>query len=111
MISPHFAFPTVPTPLAFSISPTFLGFLKWSITFYYAEKNSIKIEGLEQPKNDISEEDEEEDYLPTKVIKYIKEGFPVESLKRLENIEYDIVLIAVLSSSILKIDKFKHAPL
>lgn len=28
----------------------------------YAEKNSIKIEGLEQPKNDISEEDEEEDY-------------------------------------------------
>ena len=28
--------------------------------------------------------------------KYIKEGFPVESLKRLENIEYDIVLIAVL---------------
>ncbi len=28
----------------------------------YAEKNGIKIEGLEQPKNDISEEDEEEDY-------------------------------------------------
>ena len=25
MISPHFAFPTVPTPLASSISPTFLG--------------------------------------------------------------------------------------
>ena len=29
---------------------------------YYAEKNGIKIEGLEQPKNDISEEEEEEEY-------------------------------------------------
>ena len=28
----------------------------------YAEKNSIVIEGLEKPKNDISEEEEEEDY-------------------------------------------------
>ncbi len=28
IISPHFAFPTVPTPLGFSISPTFLGLLK-----------------------------------------------------------------------------------
>ena len=28
----------------------------------YAEKNGIKIEGLEKPKNDISEEEEEEDY-------------------------------------------------
>ena len=33
MISPHFALPTVPTPLASSISPTFLGCWKWSITF------------------------------------------------------------------------------
>ena len=32
-MSPHFAFQTVPTPLGFSISPTFLGWLKWSITF------------------------------------------------------------------------------
>lgn len=28
----------------------------------YAEKNGIKIEGLEQPKSDISEHEEEEDY-------------------------------------------------
>ena len=28
----------------------------------YAEKNGIQIEGLEKPKNDISEEEEEEDY-------------------------------------------------
>ena len=28
----------------------------------YAEKNGIKIEGLQKPKNDISEEEEEEDY-------------------------------------------------
>ena len=28
----------------------------------YAEKNGIKIEGLEKPKSDISEEEEEEDY-------------------------------------------------
>lgn len=28
----------------------------------YAEKNSITIEGLEKPKTDISEEEEEEDY-------------------------------------------------
>ena len=28
----------------------------------YAEKNGITIEGLEKPKNDISEEEEEEDY-------------------------------------------------
>lgn len=28
----------------------------------YAEKNHIKIEGLEKPKTDISEEEEEEDY-------------------------------------------------
>lgn len=28
----------------------------------YAEKNGIKIEGLEKPKDDISEEEEEEDY-------------------------------------------------
>lgn len=28
----------------------------------YAEKNHIKIEGLEKPKNDISEEEQEEDY-------------------------------------------------
>ena len=26
------------------------------------EKNGIKIEGLQKPKNDISEEEEEEDY-------------------------------------------------
>ena len=32
MMSPHFALPTVPTPEASSISPTFLGFVKWSIT-------------------------------------------------------------------------------
>ena len=28
----------------------------------YAEKNGIKIEGLQKPKNDISEGEEEEDY-------------------------------------------------
>ena len=28
----------------------------------YAEKNNIKIEGLEKPKTDISEGEEEEDY-------------------------------------------------
>ena len=28
----------------------------------YAQKNDIKIEGLEKPKDDISEEEEEEDY-------------------------------------------------
>ncbi len=28
----------------------------------YAEKNNITIEGLEKPKNDISEEEEEEEY-------------------------------------------------
>ena len=28
----------------------------------YAENNGIKIEGLQKPKNDISEEEEEEDY-------------------------------------------------
>ena len=28
----------------------------------YAEKNGIKIEGLEKPKSDISEEEEEEEY-------------------------------------------------
>ena len=28
----------------------------------YAEKNGIQIDGLEKPKNDISEEEEEEDY-------------------------------------------------
>lgn len=33
IMSPHLAFPTVPTPSASSISPTFLGFVKWSITF------------------------------------------------------------------------------
>src|SRR5512136_631664 len=32
IISPQTGFPTSPTPSAFSISPTFRGFLKWSMT-------------------------------------------------------------------------------
>jgi hypothetical protein len=34
IISPQRGFPTSPTPLAFSMVPTFLGFLKWSITVF-----------------------------------------------------------------------------
>src|SRR5512145_682611 len=32
MMSPQTGLPTSPTPLGFSISPTFRGFLKWSMT-------------------------------------------------------------------------------
>ena len=32
MMSPHLALPTSPTPSAPSITPTFLGWRKWSIT-------------------------------------------------------------------------------
>src|SRR5664279_5450821 len=33
MASPHVGLPSMPTPSASGISPTFLGFMKWSITF------------------------------------------------------------------------------
>ena len=32
-MSPQAGLPTSPTPSALSISPTFRGFMKWSITF------------------------------------------------------------------------------
>ena len=43
MMSPHLALPTWPTPSAFSISPTFLGLRKWSMTFslYNIRTNSF----------------------------------------------------------------------